>query len=390
MAEQEENLDGLKVTDLKDRCKDAGLKVSGSKAELVARLKEFLSSSSKTLEDAQAVSVPVPNEAPDAAAEAGAADKASDEPTAPDAAAAKTDDAAATAEAKKSSGKGSESANEGADTGETTAEPAIEEPAAEESIPARVARIWTEHAKTDEKLANADRLTISSAYRQWAKTADLGLEGTDVPPFTEVWMALEKVKKAAASADDKGDRKRGRGDAVEQRGEKRRGDAVEVCNDFRRNRCRRGANCRYVHDLGDRQDDRSRPSRNLEKADAAKHDSDDPLAGFAAEAHTIYKDGEEPKAEGDKEKANANNSKLFLVSRDDGKLSLAYQKGHGDKENAKESGEHGGANELERELNRRAAQRAGKEGGATNRRAAQRAEKEGVDTSPLDEPLANF
>lgn len=45
-AEGEEHLDGLKVEELKERCRTAGLKVSGAKAELVARLKEHSSSSS--------------------------------------------------------------------------------------------------------------------------------------------------------------------------------------------------------------------------------------------------------------------------------------------------------------------------------------------------------
>lgn len=36
----EEKLDDLKVDELKDRCRDAGLKVGGTKAELIARLKE--------------------------------------------------------------------------------------------------------------------------------------------------------------------------------------------------------------------------------------------------------------------------------------------------------------------------------------------------------------
>jgi len=46
VAEGEENLEGLKVEELKERCRTAGLKVSGAKAELVARLKEHSSSSS--------------------------------------------------------------------------------------------------------------------------------------------------------------------------------------------------------------------------------------------------------------------------------------------------------------------------------------------------------
>jgi len=106
-------------------------------------------------------------------------------------------------------------------------------------------------------------------------------------------------------------------------------------------------------------------SWNEKKADS-KQDGD-PLADFASEAHTIYKDkkegeegadaGEDAKSGGEKDKGDDEKER----SREDST---------GDKD----KGEHGGARELERELDRRAAQRAEKDGGLG---------------SKLDQPLTN-
>lgn len=377
MAEHEENFDSLKVDELKERCRSASLKVSGSKAELVERLKEH--SSSKATESAQALTDPVAHEAspgtgdsdkPVAPVEASATSVASDElHAAASSSAAPAHEAAVPAEAKArdsspaKSAKGSE-ASEG-----ETGTAGKEEPAVEESIAARVARIWTAHASTDEKLVNADRLAVSAAYRQWVKTADLGLpEGTAVPPFTEVWMSLNVKSKAklkpAAAADDEGDGKTG--DRRSGDDDRRRvDDDREECGDFKRNRCRRGAQCKFSHNTAGRtwRQDRSRSRRrdaraplssvnniscrNGDKALAGKDASGDPLADFAAEASKTYKKGEE--------EGNA--------SDDEAKEGGSKDEGGGDKEGKEASaadrdkGAVGGALELERELDRRAAQR---------------------------------
>ncbi|CAK0900898.1 unnamed protein product [Prorocentrum cordatum] len=76
------------------------------------------------------------------------------------------------------------------------AEPEQEKPLA------RVVRLWTAHAAAIEELKAADRLTVASAYRSWAKTAELGLkEGEAVPSFTEVWIELTNRKRKAAPAE---------------------------------------------------------------------------------------------------------------------------------------------------------------------------------------------
>eukprot|EP00927_Polykrikos_kofoidii_P058524 TRINITY_DN5308_c0_g1_i1.p1 TRINITY_DN5308_c0_g1~~TRINITY_DN5308_c0_g1_i1.p1 ORF type:complete len:675 (-),score=125.07 TRINITY_DN5308_c0_g1_i1:208-2193(-) len=56
----------------------------------------------------------------------------------------------------------------------------------------RVASAWAEHVSTQDTLAEADRLTLSAAYRKWAKDPELGiLKGNNTPPYTEVWLVLQ-------------------------------------------------------------------------------------------------------------------------------------------------------------------------------------------------------
>jgi len=78
-----------------------------------------------------------------------------------------------------------------------------DDPADYKKVVARVARLWTEHIQKDDDLKNADRLTMSSAYRKWVRTAKLNLpEGFDVS-FTEIWIVLNRKPKAKESEGDK-------------------------------------------------------------------------------------------------------------------------------------------------------------------------------------------
>jgi len=78
--------------------------------------------------------------------------------------------------------------------------------------------LWKKHVEDDEKLAEADRLTVSAAYRKWVQETDLGApDGESVPPFTEVWLALNTRKRKGVAVDEsphdsqKGPAGRGRG-----------------------------------------------------------------------------------------------------------------------------------------------------------------------------------
>lgn len=269
-----------------------------------------------------------------------AAPTASDEPVAPVELAAARDASPAPATEAVVAGEGTPNA-----AADAAAKP-------EESIPARVAHLWTEFAKKDEKLAEADRLTVSSAYRQWLKTAELGLpEGADIPPFTEVWLALNskpaKAKLKPAPTRDGGDGKRGDAGDSDRWNAKFDADGEEMCGDFKRGRCWRGGDCRYSHNVdGGKARRRSRSrSRRMGKARGGD-DSKDPLADFAAEVGIkVYStDGT---CIGDPADVKAIKDDAAEASGDKG----------GD-DGPKGKGEPDGSLALERELDRRAAQKA--------------------------------
>lgn len=59
-----------------------------------------------------------------------------------------------------------------------------------ETILERVTRAWGEHVNADSSLQGVDRLQLSSAYRAWVRTINLGLSDAELaPPFRDVWLA---------------------------------------------------------------------------------------------------------------------------------------------------------------------------------------------------------
>lgn len=211
-----------------------------------------------------------------------------------EAAEAASSPAAPAAEGAEASSKAAPaaSADASADSAAATTSDSADKPA--EGAAERVARLWKEHTAKDEKFTNADRLTQSSAYRQWVKTAELGLpQGVEPPPFTEVWLLLNPPP----TIDSGGRRRRSRS---------RRND---------------------------------RRQRDAGKATGSK--AGDPLADFAAEANPVYKkDGEEP---GGSSSAAAKSSKTEEGADKAGEEASADRKGD--------------AAELERELDKRAAEK---------------------------------
>lgn len=181
----------------------------------------------------------------------------------------------AAVEAAKESASDAKEKASGSDSGDAdrqkTADDEAPEELAQEPPATRVARLWMEYAEKSEKLKDADRLTQSSEYRQWIKTAELELpEGVAIPPFTEVWLAANR-KPVAES-------RRGR-----QRGSKKKGGAedeppVTSVNAITTKRLKNG-----------------------EKASSKTDSGCDPLADFAAEAKQSYDSDNPPTREGGEE-----------------------------------------------------------------------------------------
>lgn len=173
----------------------------------------------------------------------------------------------------------------------------------EESVAARVARMWTEHVDKNETLKDADRLTTSAAYRKWAPTAELGLpEGVAVPPFTEIWLVIEtaRAEKEKAEKEKAKEEKRNRWHEAPSGKGKGKGK--------RKGRRWKDENYRDSQDIdeGGQSHDSPQPPlsevntvssryRGDKAATTTPKESDDPLgvadplADFAAEAHKIYR-----------------------------------------------------------------------------------------------------
>jgi len=230
-------LNKLTVAVLKEMCRKADLPIGGRKAELVQRLVESAGKTgtptAKSAEEAEGAAAETKPSDGNAAEAESAADEAevADDETKPDEGGnleaekaekkeAKEDDKS---KASESDGdkpdeemKPAESAKspETAETAGAERAAAAEEAAAAddsadaapsagaaESLVERVARLWKTHASADAKLAEADRLLQASAYRNWAKIAELDLQSGEVAPsFQEVWEVLNADRRPAKRA----------------------------------------------------------------------------------------------------------------------------------------------------------------------------------------------
>jgi len=172
---------------------------------------------------------------------------------------------------------GDSSAADGA--ADSSASGATNGAASDESPAVKISRLWSAHVAKDEALKNADRLAVSSAYRKWSTSADLGLaEGTPIPAFTDIWVILEKAKDKAEAADAK---------------------AVS-------------SNLSGVNKVS--------VAKTRANADSRAADSADVLAGFAAEAHKVYKDdADEKPAEQGKSQTDGDKKRSKSAEREKGR-----------------------------------------------------------------------